>query len=185
MTDYSRELETNLMCDECGNTNVQTTFRKDRFVYGVGDNAVELEAEIPVCECNDCGFKFIPFEAEELKHEAICDHLGVMPPAEVLQIRTRYGSRSNFSDLTGVGEASIGRWERGALIQNTAYDRYLWLLSYDDNAKRLEQYRTSTREEPEIIPFPSLAEKESIFDDSQAFQLRPRKQLESIAECTR
>ena len=38
-------------------------------------------------------------------------------------------SRATFADVTGLGEATLGRWENGAVIQNRANDRYLRLLS--------------------------------------------------------
>ena len=69
-------------------------------------------------------------EGERLRHEAVCRHLGVLSPAEISGLRKGFGmSRAAFAELTGLGEASLGRWESGAVIQNRANDRYLRLLS--------------------------------------------------------
>ena len=37
-------------------------------------------------------------------------------------------SQAEFARVTGFGEATIGRWENGLVIQNVANDRYLRLL---------------------------------------------------------
>ena len=37
-------------------------------------------------------------------------------------------TRSEFAEVTGLGEATLGRWETGALVQNRANDRYLRLM---------------------------------------------------------
>ncbi|MBK8178538.1 MAG: helix-turn-helix domain-containing protein [Planctomycetes bacterium] len=47
----------------------------------------------------------------------------------MVQLRRRHGlSRQAFANLTGLGVATIARWERGLLIQNKANDRYMRLL---------------------------------------------------------
>ena len=45
-------------------------------------------------------------------------------------------SRADFSRLTGLGEATLNRWENGILIQNAANDRYLRLLKDANNVPR-------------------------------------------------
>ena len=47
-------------------------------------------------------------------------------------------SRAVFSRLTRIGEASLGRWENGLLIQNLAYDHLLYLLTFPENLERLK-----------------------------------------------
>jgi hypothetical protein len=46
-------------------------------------------------------------------------------------------SRAEFSRLTRIGEASLGRWEKGLLIQNHAHDQFLYLLKFPENVARL------------------------------------------------
>ena len=48
-------------------------------------------------------------------------------------------SRTDFAELTGFGEATLNRWERGAVIQNRANDRYLRLLESPDILDRLRK----------------------------------------------
>ncbi len=48
-------------------------------------------------------------------------------------------SRAAFSKMTGLGQATLNRWENGILIQNRANDRYLRLLASRANVQALEQ----------------------------------------------
>ena len=103
-----------------------------------------LTVEIPVRICASCGFEFLEHEAEVLKHEAVCAHLGVLSPKEIRGIRAMHGmSRADFSKMTGLGEATLNRWENAILIQNKANDRYLRLLALPDNMHRLERLDSS------------------------------------------
>jgi transcriptional regulator with XRE-family HTH domain len=62
-----------------------------------------------------------------------------MTPAEIRAIRREAGalSRAQFARITRLGEATIGRWERGELIQNRANDQLLYLLTFPENVTRL------------------------------------------------
>ena len=86
------------ICAECGHQET-TTWRDHTFVYGVGDAATELAARLPVRRCDHCGFDYLDDEGERLKHEAVCRHLGVLPPKEIRHIRERLGlSRSALAN---------------------------------------------------------------------------------------
>lgn len=126
-------------CPECGGQNVHTELIDHRFSYGNGDSAVGLVARVPLRKCRDCQAEYLDSEAEDLMHEAVCRHLGVMTPAEVRSVRQQCGGlpRTEFARITGLGEATIGRWERGELIQNTANDQLLYLLTFPENVIRL------------------------------------------------
>ena len=90
-----------------------TEWREHAFTYGVGASAVELKVTLPVRTCLSCGFEFLDHEAETLQHEAICAHLGVLTPKEIEGIRKMHGmSRARFSAVTGLGEATLNRWEK-------------------------------------------------------------------------
>ncbi len=124
-----REIPGPSECEMCGAPGLRTELVRDPFIYGVGDDAVELSADIPVHTCNQCEVAFTGREAEVIHHEAVCRHLGVLTPKEIRNIRRQYGlSRAAFARLTGFGKASLARWERGELIQNTSSDRFLKLL---------------------------------------------------------
>jgi putative zinc finger/helix-turn-helix YgiT family protein len=128
-------------CPACDHHEVDTEETATTFPYGDGDDAVELEVTLPVHTCRQCGFQFTDEEAERRRHDAICKHRRLMTPKRIRAIRGEFTQRQ-FSQLTGLGEATIGRWERGELIQSDANDRLLFLLTYSDNIDRLRNRDT-------------------------------------------
>jgi DNA-binding transcriptional regulator YiaG len=168
------------VCPECGTSSIDVGFETERFTYGVGDDAVQLEATLPLFTCRNCGYAFFPPDAEEAKHDAICDHLGVLRPRDIVATREKHGmTRSLFAVLTRFGDASLGRWERGALVQNGANDQLLYLLWFPDNVERLRARslrrtaRTAGTEAP-ISPsprFPAIAGDNAITAQAQYFSL--------------
>lgn len=126
-------------CFECDSL-AGTEWRRHTFAYGVGSSAVELTVSLPVRVCRSCGFEFLDHEAESLKHDAVCEYLGVLTPREIRRIRESHEmSRAAFARVSRLGEATLNRWENGILIQNQANDRYLRLLRLRDNIQRLEE----------------------------------------------
>jgi len=164
-------------CPECGGSQVETRIIVDRFIYGLAGEAVELEATIPVNHCRECQCEFLDHVAEQAKHEAVCRHLGVLSPAEVLALRTRYAlSRAAFARITRIGEATLARWERGALIQNPANDMYLALLSFPENLERLRSHSAPDQRRPVAESrgngrFRALSNIESARKDQDSFSL--------------
>ncbi|TIO38194.1 MAG: YgiT-type zinc finger protein, partial [Mesorhizobium sp.] len=113
-------------CELCGAKALVKTIQTEQFPYGSGDDAVILTANVPVWSCIKCGESFTGGEAEDLRHEAVCLHLGRLAPKEVWAIRDSYGlTQEQFAELTGFGVASIKRWESAHQIQNLSADRYL------------------------------------------------------------
>jgi putative zinc finger/helix-turn-helix YgiT family protein len=109
-----------------------------RFNYGLDPQAIELHCELPLRICEACGNQFIDHVGETIRHETVCRHLGVMTPREVRDLREKYEvTQAQFSQLTGLGEASLSRWETGASIQTKAFDSYLFLLTIPENVQRL------------------------------------------------
>ena len=47
-------------------------------------------------------------------------------------------SRAAFSRVSGIGEATLNRWENGLLVQNRANDRFLRLLALPNNVRKLQ-----------------------------------------------
>jgi len=138
--DYDRKSRagSRLQCPQCAGREVQTQRIRHVFQYGQEPEAVQLSAVVPLRRCARCGFEFLDAAAEEAQHEAICRHLGVMTPAEIRELRRRYGlSRKQFAAITKLGAATVARWERGELIQNAAYDQFLYLLTFAENLQRL------------------------------------------------
>ena len=129
-----------LHCPNCESDNVDTTIERETFTYGEGPSAVELTAHVPVRVCKNCEFQFTDGDAEEARHEAVCRHLKVLAPKEILDLRKRYNmSRAEFAELTRLGEASLARWENGQLIQNAANDQLLFLLTVPSNMDLLKR----------------------------------------------
>jgi putative zinc finger/helix-turn-helix YgiT family protein len=125
-------------CPDCDGENIQSSVKDETLEYGDGKDAIKLNVSIPVQTCSDCGFMYTDDDADMIRHEAVCRHLGVMTPDEVSSIRKNYGmSRAEFSRVTKIGEASLNRWENGLLIQSAANDRYLYLSSFKENIDRL------------------------------------------------
>ncbi|WP_083917811.1 type II TA system antitoxin MqsA family protein [Uliginosibacterium gangwonense] len=131
-----------LECPSCGASNISATSEVENFQYGDKYDAPTLSVSIRVHHCASCGFSFTTEEASELKHDAVCRHLGVMTPNEVRSVREHYGlSQGEFSELSKIGKASLARWESGVLIQNQANDNLLFLLTFCDNVTRLRERR--------------------------------------------
>jgi len=184
-----RSYDTGLSCPNCGSVRVESRAEREPFSYGIGDKAVELYSTISVRKCADCGFEFTDEAAENSRHEAVCRHLGVLPPADILKIRKESGlSRAEFARLTRIGEASLHRWENGLLIQNPAMDNYLRLLAYPENIQRLrdkvsppkfqdtnpaERSSGATETAPiNVVQFHTLQVTAQKHRESSAFELR-------------
>ena len=120
-----------LSCAQCGATTVSTSWVDDTLVWGSGESAMTISVCIPFRSCRSCDFTYLDDEAEDIRHNAVCRHLGVLTPSEIRGIREEYQmSQAEFARATGLGEATVGRWENGLVIQNVANDRYLRLLRY-------------------------------------------------------
>jgi putative zinc finger/helix-turn-helix YgiT family protein len=143
-------------CPRCGQNTAETRTERETFRYGTGDAAAELTALVPVHACTSCGFEYTDASAEDARHEAVCQHLGILNPRQVAGIRKLYRfTRAEFATLTRFGEASLARWETGAITQNPANDQLLYLLQFRDNMERLqERARCNTSIEPTSLPVP-------------------------------
>lgn len=169
-----------LRCPDCGDANVTTEMVEERFGYDMGADAVELRAIVPMRTCHACGFRYTDAEGEDARHEAVCRHLGVMTPAQIRHLRgTLHGlSRAEFVQLTKLGEATLGRWERGEVIQNAAYDQYLYLIGFEDNLDRLRSRAAGLGAPPSP---PGVAYIEASFE-SDAINARLRDDPEGLRE---
>jgi putative zinc finger/helix-turn-helix YgiT family protein len=126
-------------CPECAKEAMREGIETQTIAYGSGDEAAALAVEVPVWVCEDCGFAYTAADAEVLRHEAICRHLGVLTPREIRAVRDRHHlTRAEFVRLTSFGEASIKRWESGALVQSQSADKFIRLI---DDRHTLERLR--------------------------------------------
>jgi putative zinc finger/helix-turn-helix YgiT family protein len=164
-------------CAICGSNEVSTTYELEEFPYGHGPDAVMISVRIPIRHCRSCGESFADEDATLLRHEAVCRHLGVLPPRDIRDLRQRNNlSRASFAAATGIGEASLARWETGSLIQNRANDSLLYLLSFPENLTRLSERLLPAAAEPSGgRRFPALVVTPSLTQEQHHFQLRVRE----------
>ena len=166
------------LCPLCDGKPIVTIQRTDTFNYGSRASAVTLKVDMPVRRCTECDFEFVDHEGELLRHEAVCRHLGVLTPTEVRGVREQYGmTRAAFAGITGFGEATLTRWENGAVVQNRANDRFLRLLTSRWIMRRLERLSAPKAAKPDLEGEPHerfqvLELTESIIKRQQRFQLR-------------
>ena len=161
-------------CEECGH-QVTTTWHHHTFQYGSGSSATNLAVRLPARRCDHCDFDYLDGEGERLKHQAVCRHLGVLTPEEIRRIREDHGlSRPAFAKLTGIGEASLSRWENGIKIQTPANDRYLRLLAHPGIPALLSW---TVSQPPAAAPrrwaFRLLEQSSVVIKRQQLFSLRP------------
>ena len=173
-----REVQPDTSCPLCGDEGTTTSWNRQVFEYGSGDSRAELTVTVPVRSCAACEFEFLDEEAERMKHDAVCEHLGVLPPSAIRRIREGHGmTRAKFALVTGLGEASLNRWENGLAIQNRANDRYLRLLARPGVMLQLEGLATPARiAGPAQVPignrFRALEVTDTVVKEQESFRLR-------------
>lgn len=130
-------------CPTCNTGRLCDKIVTERFEFEVDGKTKAVLAEmVPVSECDNtaCGERLSGPEAARIRHEAICRTFGLLTPCEIQAIRERLElSQERFAQLTGIGVATISRWERGRLLQNRAMDNYLRLVERSkENVRFLE-----------------------------------------------
>ena len=112
-------------CPICSG-QIRETKETQQFAYRDGERDVLLTAEPPVYTCDDCGEQFLSSDGEAIQHEAICQYLGRLSPKEIKGLRKAAKiNQRQLAEMTGIGLASIKRWETGKLIQSSAMDKVL------------------------------------------------------------
>jgi DNA-binding transcriptional regulator YiaG len=130
------------LCPECGSQDVETLQETESFDHGGRETPIRVTATLPIKHCRKCKFAFEDGETEMARHEAACAQLGVLTPKQIRSIRETAGlSREEFARQARLDVVALGHWEYGHVIQNSAYDDYLYLLSFADNLQRLRQRR--------------------------------------------
>ena len=169
-----------LTCPQCGAGGIETIWFDHKLTYGTGVSAVKLPVRLPVRRCEPCDFEYLDEVGERLKHEAICAHFGVLSPWEIRRIRRDHGmTRAAFAEVTGLGEASLNRWENGLSTQTHGNDRYIRLLANPWIMKALKHI-VAAANPPDHRPDPAGGRFQEVRSDDpdarreqQAFQLRP------------
>lgn len=169
-----------LQCPACESLAVSESYQVDKFQYGEGVHATKLYATVPLCICDHCKLQYTDERAEKIRHEVVCRHLQILCPEEVYAIRERYRkTQQEFSEITGIGRASLGRWETGKNFQNSSSDNLIFLLGFPENMDRLVSRGKIVQTTIVKIPFSSKSKFRCIDEgeislykkDSQSFQL--------------
>ncbi len=104
----------------------------------------EMRSMLISC-CADCSFEFTGEGSDDIMHEAVCHHLGLLTPREIRGVRGNIVKSRHFyarqtqepssteSHLTGIDEESIRKLERGFMLPNIVKDNFLYLLSLSEN----------------------------------------------------
>jgi putative zinc finger/helix-turn-helix YgiT family protein len=167
-------------CDFCGASALSESYQIEHFIYGAGDDAVTLTANVPVQTCTECGESITGGEAERLRHEAVCVYLGRLTPADIKAIRDTYKlTQDQLAEISGFGIASIKRWESGHQIQNMSADRYLRLLRLPANFRILQIMVGQSPAKQSPIFRTTLSDR--ILEDSKAFHLSSRIDMKEAA----
>lgn len=62
-------------CPMCGSVQVSFSNEKETFEYGVGEDAVKLEAIVKVGHCRECNFTYTGDDADEVREKAVAEYL--------------------------------------------------------------------------------------------------------------
>ncbi|QJE03731.1 hypothetical protein HH212_26900 (plasmid) [Massilia forsythiae] len=128
-------------CPMCEKEDVITERQLEKFEYGSGEKPALLSIYIPVNVCKSCGYEFVDEKADEIRHDAICNHLNLLTSSKIQEIRMRLGgSQKSFAEFSHLGVASVQRWEKRQVLQSESNDIYLRLLEFPENVKRLERW---------------------------------------------
>ncbi|MCI0378496.1 MAG: type II toxin-antitoxin system MqsA family antitoxin [Gemmataceae bacterium] len=121
-------------CVVCGKGLLRAVTVSREVDYNDDGSALKIQVKLPAEKCSHCGETFFGPQAAQVEHAALCRALGLLTPKEIVALREALGlSQEEFSDLTGIGRATISRWERGRLLPNKAMDHYLRLVKKSKN----------------------------------------------------
>lgn len=166
------------LCPAC-EAFASSRWEKQEFEYRDGAKSVALSAEVPVFTCSECGFEFLTWRAEVRRHAAVCAYKGVLTPSQIKAGRESFSAnRAEYARVSGIGEASIGRYESGAQIQTRAIDR-LMRLSFDP--RNYDELRRLAGDQLDEVTIPrfraktrALANVERVRETASRFRLTRR-----------
>ncbi|KHO61654.1 XRE family transcriptional regulator [Thermoanaerobacter sp. YS13] len=125
-------------CPVCGKEQETEVIEKEEISTVRGD---EIKALAKIRICSVCGEELFDEELEEENIQRVYDIYrkkhGILSPEEIKGIRESYGlSQRAFAKLLGIGEASIARYETGALPEKSL-SNMIMLLKDPKNMKKL------------------------------------------------
>lgn len=128
-------------CPVCGTEQETEVIEKEEISNVRGD---EIKALAKIRICSICGEELFDEELEEENIQRVYDIYrkkhGILSPEEVRIIRESYGlSQRAFAKLLGIGEASIARYETGALPEKSLSNMIMLLKDPKNMEKLLEK----------------------------------------------
>jgi putative zinc finger/helix-turn-helix YgiT family protein len=170
-------------CPTCNAGWLHDKVITERFEFEVDGKTKTVVAEnVPVSECDnpECRERLSGPEAARIRHEAICRTFGLLTPRDIQAIRERLGlSQERFAQQTGIGVATISRWERGRLLQNRAMDNYLRLVERSEENVRFLAERQDN-EQPLDPPSNRIKVQFRCLKDHQETE-RPKQRFDPFA----
>lgn len=135
------------VCPECEQVSDLETLQKDVEIVVRGE-PIEVNAEL--LRCLSCGEEFKDLKSDvdflDLAFKEYRRKHNMLMPEEIKGLRSHYGlTQKELSDLLGWGDATLSRYENGAL-QSDANERMLRMLTEPGNLLRLIE------ENPNAIP---------------------------------
>jgi len=149
-------------CAICGESAARITIKTQEFGYLHNGETVTLSAQVPVWSCAKCGEEYLALGAEEAQHEAVCAFLGRLSPSDIRSLRMELGlTQAQLAERTGIGIASIKRWEAGTVIQSAGNDKQLRTLRSTPSVRQFPKpkFRTEISQEA--------------YEMAEMFKLRP------------
>ncbi|HCD10262.1 MAG TPA: transcriptional regulator [Thermoanaerobacter sp.] len=142
-------------CPVCGIEQETEIIEKEEASNVRGD---EIKALARIRVCSVCGEELFDEELEEGNIKKVYDIYrkkhGILLPEEIRNIRESYGlSQRAFAKLLGIGEASIARYETGALPEKSLSNMLMLLKDPKNMEKLLEKNEDvlSQREKARLI----------------------------------
>ncbi|UZQ82696.1 type II toxin-antitoxin system MqsA family antitoxin [Thermoanaerobacter sp. RKWS2] len=128
-------------CPVCGKEQETEVIEKEEVSTVRGD---EIKAFARIRVCSVCGEELFDEELEEENIQRVYDIYrkkhGILSPEEIKNIRESYGlSQRAFAKLLGIGEASIARYETGALPEKSLSNMIMLLKDPKNMEKLLEK----------------------------------------------
>lgn len=128
-------------CPVCGKEQETEVIEKEEVSTVRGD---EIKALARIRVCSVCGEELFDEELEEENIQRVYDIYrkkhGILSPEEIKNIRESYGlSQRAFAKLLGIGEASIARYETGALPEKSLSNMIMLLKDPKNMEKLLEK----------------------------------------------
>ncbi len=138
-------------CPVCGRGTLRTRLISEVFEYGDDGEAVLVRTQdVPVEDCDVCGESFSGPKAARIRHLAIGQAVGLLPPQDIRALRERSGqSPDQFAKLIGVATDRLSQWESGRSWQDRTADRLMRLLALrPENAEHLNKLAKTPASDP-------------------------------------